>query len=117
MPHRTRAWIWAGRAVAAAAVIGLAGYMFAVGLDQAGKLAAPIGAVLALAALFAPYLLPAYQPPAPPLTSSPDRAPPGPGGGIVIIADHGSVAAQTIHDVTMNAPRPDPGAPGGQASP
>ncbi len=115
MPHRTRAWIWAGRAVAGAAVIGLAGDMFAVGLDQAVKLAAPVGVIAALAALFAPYLLPAYQPPSPPPASPPDPAPPG-AGGIVIIADRGSVAAQHIHDVTMNA-RPDPGAPGGQAGP
>jgi len=66
MPRRTRAWIWAGRAAAAAALIGMAGYMYAAGLDQAGRLAAPIGIVLALAALFAPYLLPAYQRPARP---------------------------------------------------
>lgn len=114
MPHRTRAWIWAGRAAAAAAVIGLAGYLAAVGLDQAGKLAAPIGLVIALAALFAPYLLPSFQPPAPPPAPPTDPVPPGP-GGIVIIADHGSVAAQHIHDVTMNAPPPNAGAPDGPA--
>jgi hypothetical protein len=102
MPHRTRAWIWAGRAAAAVAVIGLAGYLSAVGVDQAGRLAAPIGLVIALAALFAPYLLPAFQPPAPP------PADPLPGlGNIMIIADHGSVAAQHIRDVTMNPPAPD----------
>jgi hypothetical protein len=112
MPHRTRAWVWAGRAAAAAAVIGLGGYLAAVGLDQAGRLAAPIGLVIALAALFAPYLLPVYQPPAAPPAPLADPASPG-AGGIVIIADHGSVAAQHIRDVTMN--RPGPGAPGSQA--
>lgn len=115
MPHRTRAWVWAGRAVAVAAVLALAGYMYLAGLDQAVKLAAPIATVLALAALAAPYLLPVYQPPAPPPASPPDPPLAGP-GGIVIIADHGSVAAQHIRDVTMNAPAPDPGAADGQGA-
>ena len=108
MPHRTRVWIWAGRAAAAAAVIGLGAYLAAVGLDQAGRLAAPIGLVIALAALFAPYLLPVFQPPAPPPAPPlpADLAPPGAGGN-VFIADHGSVAAQHIHNVTMNPPGSD----------
>jgi len=61
MPHRIRAWVWTGRAVAVAAVAGLAGYLSAAGLDQAGKLAAPIGAAIALAGLFAPYLPPSIS--------------------------------------------------------
>jgi hypothetical protein len=102
-----------GRAAAAAAVIGLAAYMTAVGLDQAARLAAPIGLVIALAALFAPYLLPAFQPPVSP--SAPPADPvPGP-GGIVIIADRGGVAAQHIRDVTMNPPGSGaPDSPAGQ---
>jgi hypothetical protein len=108
MPHRTRAWIWAGRAVAVAAVAGLAGYLAAAGLDQAGRLAAPVGLVIALTALLAPYLLPVYQPPAPSSARPADPEPPaGPEGGIVIIADHGSVAAQHIGEVSMHTPRPD----------
>ena len=115
MPRRSRAWIWAGRAVAAAAVIGLAGYLYAAGLGKADELAGVIGVFLALAALVAPYLLPVPPQPVPPGGPVP---PPGPGGdSIVIIADHGSVAARKIHDVTMNGPRPDPRAPGGQAGP
>jgi hypothetical protein len=111
MPHRSRGWIWAGRAAAAAAVCGVAAYLAVVGLDQASRLAAPVGLVIALAGLFAPYLLPAFQPPAPPPPPG-DPVPPGP-GGTVIIADHGSVAAQHIRDVIMNPP--SPGAPDGQA--
>jgi hypothetical protein len=107
MPQRTRGWVWAGRAAAAAVLIGLAAYMAVAGLDQAGRLAAPVGVVIALATLFAPFLLPAYQPPGAPPPPPADPAPPGP-AGVVIIADHGSVAAQHIHDVTMNPPRPDP---------
>lgn len=121
MPHRTRAWIWAGRAAAVAVVAGLACYVSVAGLDQAGRLAAPAGLVVAVAALFAPYLLPVYQSPAPPSAAPATPAPHAPPGNMVIIADHGSVAAQHIGDVTVNAPRPDPvpGADpsGGQASP
>ena len=91
MPHRTRAWIWAGRAAAAVAVIGLAGYLAAVGLDEAGRLAAPVGLVIALAALFAPYLLPAFQPPVPPPVPLV-----GPAPARMIIATDGSVAAERI---------------------
>jgi hypothetical protein len=58
--HRNR-WIWIGRAVAVGVVIGLAVYLFAVGLNQANAIAAPVSVVIALAALLAPLLLPAYQ--------------------------------------------------------
>jgi hypothetical protein len=65
MPHRSHAWIWAGRVVAALAVIGLARYLDPVGLDRADKLASALGALLVLAAFLAPYLLPPRQlPPA-----------------------------------------------------
>ncbi|HEX2744532.1 MAG TPA: NB-ARC domain-containing protein, partial [Streptosporangiaceae bacterium] len=114
MPHRTRAWIWAGRAAAAAAVIGLAGYLFAVGLDQAGRLAAPVGLVIALAALFVPYLLPVYQPPVPPPS---DPAPPGPDSGAqprpptpakLIVATGGSVAAERVDHLRYYQAPPRP---------
>lgn len=65
MPRRSRAWIWVGRAVAAAAVIGLAGYLYAAGLGKADELAGVIGVFLALAALVAPYLLPVPPPRSP----------------------------------------------------
>jgi len=79
--------------------------MAVAGLDQAGRLAAPAGVVIALATLFAPFLLPAYQPPDAPLPAT-DPAHAGT-GGLVIIADHGSVAGQHIGEVTMNLPPPD----------
>ena len=62
MPGRAL-WIWIGRVVCAAVVVGLVIYLFAVGLDQADKIASAVAAVAALLALGAPYLLPAPQPP------------------------------------------------------
>jgi hypothetical protein len=112
MPRRTRKWVLAGRATAAAAVAGLGVWLWVVGLNRAAVMAGPVAAVIALAALFAPYLLPVYQPPADP----PGLAGPVPGpGGVLIVADHGSVAAQHIGQVMVNTQRPDPGRPGGQA--
>jgi hypothetical protein len=111
MPHRTRGWVWAGRTAAAVAVAGLAVYLGVAGLGQAGKVAAPAGLVIAAAGLAGPYLFPAYQRPADPPGPAPGSAPPA--GGVVIVADHGSVAAQHIGEVTMNPPRPDPAAPDG----
>lgn len=102
--YRTRSLVWAGRALAAAAVAGLAVCFGVIGLDRSGALAGPVAAVVALAGLLAPYLLPAPQPPvteAPP--ASPASAPAG--TSAVFIADHGSVAAQHIGRVTMNAPQ------------
>jgi len=116
MPHRTGSWVWAGRAAAAAALIGLGVYLWAAGLGQAGRVAAPAGLVIALAALLGPYLLPVYQPPAPPPGPRADPAAPGPGGD-VFIAARGSVAARHIGEVTMNPPGPDPGSSRGQAGP
>ena len=69
-PQRTRAWVWAGRVTAIVILAGLTGYLVHVGLDTADKLASSIGVVIALAALFAPYLLPA--PGGPPMPD-PDR--------------------------------------------
>lgn len=58
MPRRSRRWVWAGRVAFGLIVTGLVVYLVAVGLDKADKLASAIGAVAALAALGAPYLLP-----------------------------------------------------------
>jgi hypothetical protein len=113
-PHRTRRWVWAGRVLAAAAVAGLGGYLIAAGTARANLIAAPAALVVALAALLAPYLLPVYTvpSPAPPSPSQPGGPPGGAAGaGTVIIADHGSVAAQHIGEVTMNPPSPRPDTP------
>jgi hypothetical protein len=110
MPHRTPGWIWASRALAATAVAGLGGYLIAAGTTRANLIAAPAAVVIAFAALLAPYLLSAYTPPATPETSGEAEAPDSPAGpGVMIIADHGSVAAQHIDHVTMNPPGPDSG--------
>ncbi|WP_239340720.1 hypothetical protein [Frankia sp. CiP3] len=54
-------WVWVGRGVFGVIVAALAVYLVVVGLDKAAKVASSIGAVLALAALVAPYLLPPLQ--------------------------------------------------------
>jgi hypothetical protein len=116
MLHRTRGWVWACRGVALAAIAGLAVYLCVAGLSRAGAVAAPIGVVIALAALLAPYLLPVYQPPAAAAgPGPPDQAPPDAGGSVVIMADRGGVAAQQIGEVTVNVPRRDRAGAGGDA--
>ena len=70
MPRRSPRWILAGRVVFVALIFVLAGYLFSVGLDKADKIASAVGVVLAFAALFAPYLLPAQERP----VTEPDRA-------------------------------------------
>ena len=57
-PRRSLRWVWAGRAVFGVAVTGLVVYLSVVGIDKADMVASSIGAVLALIALGAPYLLP-----------------------------------------------------------
>jgi hypothetical protein len=47
-----------GRAVAVVALLALAVYLYAVGLDKAGVLAGIVGLFVAMAGLLAPYLLP-----------------------------------------------------------
>lgn len=112
MPRRTRRWVLAGRVAAGLAVAGLAVWLWVAGLNRAAAVAGPVSAVIALAALFAPYLLPVYQPPAePPDPVAQVRAP----GGVVIIADHGSVAAQHIGEVTVNPAPPVGDGPVGRA--
>jgi hypothetical protein len=110
VPHRTHGWVWAGRVVASAIVIGSAVYLYRVGFTRANEVAAPVMLVVALATLFAPYLFPAYQPPTRPSESAgaaqTSAIQPRP-DGVVIIADRGSVGAQRIGHLTMNAPERD----------
>jgi hypothetical protein len=57
--RRRSGWIWGGRIVALAVLAGLGVYLSAVGLDKAAELASVLGLLVAVAALVAPYLLPA----------------------------------------------------------
>lgn len=72
MPHRTPRWIWAGWVTAALSVAGLTSSLFAVGWNTAGELGSAAAAVVALAGLLTPYLLP--QPPPQPGAPSAPRA-------------------------------------------
>ena len=58
--------VTAGRIVGGALLLALAAYLVAVGLEKADKVGSGVAAVLALAALLAPHLLPArtFTPPA-----------------------------------------------------
>jgi hypothetical protein len=58
MPRRSPRWIWAGRIAFGVLVAGLVTYLAVAGLDKADKIASCVGAVVALLALGAPYLLP-----------------------------------------------------------
>jgi hypothetical protein len=100
MPHRTPKWVWTGRVVAVAAVIGLAGYLVEMGLSRGAEVAGVVTAVITLAALLAPYVLPPSAPPH---------------GGDVFIGDRGGIAARHIHEVNVNPPPPDSRGAGGQA--
>lgn len=57
MPRRSRLWIWTGRIICAVIVAALVVYLTTAKLDTADKVGSCISAVLALAALGAPYLL------------------------------------------------------------
>lgn len=65
VPCRSSRWIWAGRALAGLILVAVGGYLVRVGLDTADKLASSISLLVAIAALLAPYLLPAPPSPAP----------------------------------------------------
>lgn len=66
LPRRTRGLLIAGRVVFVMVLAGLGVYLRHVGLDDADKIASSAGLLVALAALFAPHLLPQYSPsPAP----------------------------------------------------
>lgn len=56
--RQRRRWVWGGRVIALLALIGLAIYLWQVGLDRADRLASSIGLVVAVAALLAPYVVP-----------------------------------------------------------
>jgi hypothetical protein len=111
---RSRHQVMAGRLVAAVALAGLGVYFWVAGVGRAAAVAGPVTAVIALAALIAPYLLPVHERREPPGQSDHIQSA-GPGTAhVVIIADRGSAAAQHIDQVTINAPSPDRGAqPGG----
>jgi hypothetical protein len=111
MPRRSRRWVWVGRVVFGVIVVGLVVYLAVVGLDKADKLASSIGAVLALVALGAPYLLP---PPAAAPVAEPDRAEDtgaarATGGGQANTGVHGVVGDRPARvarsgDATENGP-------------
>jgi hypothetical protein len=50
--------VWTGRVVALAIIAALSIYLISVGLDRADKIASGLGVIVAILALFAPYLLP-----------------------------------------------------------
>lgn len=58
MQHRRSGWIWGGRIAAVVVLVGLAAYLFSVGLDKADKLASVLALLVAVVALVTPYLLP-----------------------------------------------------------
>ncbi|WP_213450392.1 hypothetical protein [Rhizomonospora bruguierae] len=115
MPRRRRVWVWTGRSVATLCVAGLGGYLYLVGLDKADKVASAIASLIAVAALVAPYLLPARGQP-----SDPRPRPGGPEGATAIqvtgdvrvLAKGTSAAAVSMRDVTVGAVPVDPPPPG-----
>ncbi len=54
---RSRRGLWVGRGVCLLLVLGLVTYLIMIGLERADKVASSVAAVLALLALFAPYLV------------------------------------------------------------
>jgi hypothetical protein len=62
MRRRNPRWIWTGRILFVLIGAALATYLVIIGLDRADKTASVIGAILALLALGAPYLLPPSRP-------------------------------------------------------
>jgi len=108
--------VMAGRVAAVLAVGGLGVYFWVAGVSRAAAVAGPVAAVIALAALAAPYLLPAYERRELPGKSA--KAEPTALAGlsstpVVIIADHGSAAAQHIDQVTINGHRDTGAEPAG----
>lgn len=55
---RNQRWLWGSRAVAVLVLAGLLIYLCVVGLDKSDKIATVLGALAAVAAFAAPYLLP-----------------------------------------------------------
>jgi hypothetical protein len=58
MTQRNPRFVWISRIIAISVIVGLAIYLIFVGLNAADKLGSAIGAVVALVALLAPYVLP-----------------------------------------------------------
>lgn len=110
MPRRSPRLAWFGWIVAVAAVAALAAYLWVAGLHLAVQLAAPIGVVVALAALFAQYLPHDRQPSTAELTQA------DPSAGTVgapsltfyaiapIAAPPASALAQAVGGMTVNIP-------------
>jgi hypothetical protein len=111
MARRSSRRIWAGRVVAALIGAGLVGYLAVVGLETADKLASVTGALAALAALAAPYVLPlsGRSLPASPPPVSGTASPTSPPGsvprvdlrgarGVQINESGGNVQSNTFHD-------------------
>ncbi|MEU4423258.1 hypothetical protein AB0F81_21745 [Actinoplanes sp. NPDC024001] len=107
MPHRRRSWVWPGRVAFAVILLALIGYLVAVGLERADKVASSVAAVLALVALGAPHLLPSR--PAPPPTTAA-------GTGSVGIGGNNSGAVSTEVSGTAPPPPAVPPGPGVTAS-
>lgn len=111
MPRRGPAWIWVGRVLFAVIVAALVTYLVTVGLDKADKLASTIGAVVALLALGAPYLLPSPAPaPAQPRATHADGS-----GAVAVGGDSNAEVSTDVRGVTSAAAAPPVG-PGATAS-
>ncbi|WP_341716423.1 hypothetical protein QQG74_20695 [Micromonospora sp. FIMYZ51] len=104
MAHRGRRWLWAGRLVCLLLVGGLATYLMSAGLDKADKVASGIGAVVALLALLAPYLIPAGR-----IDDAPDVRASGAGA----VAIGGTNTGPVIAEATGASPAAEPATDGG----
>ncbi|MGC4897273.1 hypothetical protein [Micromonospora sp. DT31] len=62
MPSSRRRWTWLCWVVCLLLVGGVLAYLVSVGLERADKISSSIAALAALAAFFAPYLLPRAEP-------------------------------------------------------
>lgn len=72
MQRRPRRWIWIGRFVAVAILLGVGVWLWVVGLTQASAIGGAAGLLVAIAALFAPYVFPPSSPQEPGDTSVED---------------------------------------------
>lgn len=93
MPRRSPRWVWAGRMICLLVVSVVVGYLVLVGVDKADKVASSIGAVLALIALFSPYLLPSPD-------STAQAGPPVTAGGAGAVAVGGNNGGWVSTDVS-----------------
>lgn len=65
MQRRPKRWAWIGRIVAVAILLGVGVWLWVVGLTQASAIGGAAGLLVAIAALFAPYVLPPSPSPQP----------------------------------------------------